>query len=86
MRSGALGGREVTEVGDQLDALIARNRLLAELADCTDLEDAQSLWRAAKRYNDRYKLERIGRLEIEADPLPARVQGALGGARELMAE
>jgi hypothetical protein len=68
------------------DALIARNRLLAELAGCTDKETGVSLWRAMARYHWKDKLERIGRLEIEADPLPARVQGALGGARELMAE
>ena len=57
------------------DALTARNRLLQELVNIEDVETGQSLWRAAIRYNQRDKMERTGRLEIEASPLPRAAIG-----------
>jgi hypothetical protein len=59
------------EVGEQTDALIARNRILAELASVTDLETAQSLWRAMSRYHWKARDERLTG-ERTGQPLPTR--------------
>jgi hypothetical protein len=70
---------------DGTDAIVARDRLLQELAGITDVETGQALWRAAARYHWKDRMERAAGCDTSR-PSPARVQGALGGARELMAE
>jgi len=53
------------EVRDSIeDARIARDRLLGALDGCIDPETRLSLWRAAKRFNEKYRAERA--LEIDA--------------------
>lgn len=51
------------------DALISRDRCLEAIVGA-DLETGRALWRAAARYNERDRLERSGRLEIQHRPLP----------------
>lgn len=63
------------------DAQIARDRCVEALAGSTDPAERLALWKAAKRYNERDRSERSGRLEIQHRPLP-RALGALGEARE----
>lgn len=60
------------------DAEVARDRLLAELERTEDVETRLSLWRAAKRYNQRGREAREGR-DVPRASLPRL--GALSGAR-----
>lgn len=66
------------------DALVARDRLLAELIDTDDVETGQALWRAAARYNLRDKMERASRLESPARPPLAFNAGEETAVRDLM--
>jgi hypothetical protein len=58
------------EVGGT-DAIVARDRLLAELVGCEDVETGRALWRAAARYNQKARDERLTG-ERTGQPLPTR--------------
>ena len=69
--------------GHRNDARVARDRCLNALAGCSDLETAQSLWRAACRYNERMRTEARQADTLAAAPLARRLEGgSFRGARE----
>lgn len=62
--------------GRRQDARTARDRLLAEVRGCTDVETGQSLWRAALKFHRRDKLAGVAGPETwGGDALTSAMRG-----------